>query len=172
MPDHEASRRPRHCHSLPNDMSNLGAEISNPLLRNLKEVFRIDEGFILQLSTCLQDPGNGMTILFVDLDNYPFFSDYVTGPDFVPHLDFDLFIVCSSANRPFEAQSLNLPERVHFSFAMPSKDAADAACTIAMAKLDSILVYYGRQDDVTLLLISNDKIFEQVSRPCEQSNHI
>eukprot|EP00961_Rhodomonas_salina_P259220 3502329-Rhodomonas_salina.1 len=50
-----------------------------------------------------------------------------------------------------------------FSLALKSKDSADAVLTMAAAKLDSIVVAYGRQKDVLLCTISNDRIFEQVA---------
>jgi hypothetical protein len=136
------------------------AENVDPLLRNFQEIFNLQGSFIAELDDCLHDLRKNVAILFVDLDNYPQFFNYVT-PGLLQSIDFDMFIICS-ANRACSAAALRFPNRVHFTLAMPSKDAADAVCTVAMAKLDSILVHLGRQDDVTLMMISNDKIFAQV----------
>ena len=55
-------------------------------------------------------------------------------------------------------------DNVHFALAMSTKDSADAVCTMASAKLDSILVQMGRQQDVPLIIVSDDTIFKQVAR--------
>jgi hypothetical protein len=130
------------------------------LLRNFQQTFRVDFKWINDLASSLADRSCKVALIFVDLDNVPRFFDQVT-PKMISRLPLETFIVCS-------ANSLRLcppvsGEKIHFSLANATKDAADAICTFAAAKLDSILVQYGRQGDVPLIIVSDDKIFSQVT---------
>ena len=78
----------------------------------------------------------------------------------IERLPFEVFIVCSA--RSTRHTTWKSAGKLHFSLANSTKDAADAVCTVAATKLDCILVSYGRQADVPLIIVSEDKIFQQV----------
>jgi hypothetical protein len=131
------------------------------LLSNFQNVFRVDPKWIHDLASSLADKSCSVALIFVDLDNVPRFFEQIT-PQMISRLPFETFIVCSANSTrhcPFVSGG-----RIHFSLANATKDAADAICTVAAAKLDSILVQYGRQSDVPLVIVSDDKIFSQVTR--------
>jgi hypothetical protein len=134
---------------------------SMSLLKNFQDMFKVDQSFILRLHQHLIDPSTSFILIFVDLDNIPkFFKDIPQRT--VVELPYQVFVVCSA--RFCTMRLWKSKDNVHFTHAMPTKDAADAVCTMASAKLDSILVQMGRQHDVPLIIVSNDKIFQQVAR--------
>ena len=130
------------------------------LLKNFQDMFKVDSTWIQELSSSLADANSKVLLIFVDLDNVPKFFDHLT-PGMIDGLAYETFIVCSanSARRV----SCNSTGKVHFSLANYTKDAADAVCTVAAAKLDSILIQCGRQADVPIAIVSDDKIFSQVA---------
>ena len=129
------------------------------LLQNFQDVFHVHSTWIQELGDSLADASRKVALIFVDLDNVPRVFQQIT-PDMIARLPFESFIVCSAnSTRHFNGPFCS---NVHFSLANFTKDAADAICTVAAAKLDSILVQYGRQNDVPLIIVSDDKIFCQV----------
>ncbi len=131
------------------------------LLRNFQNMFSVDLKWIDDLASSLSDRSCNVALIFVDLDNVPRFFQQIT-PQMISKLPFETFVVCS-ANSSRHCPVMNIG-KVHFSLANATKDAADAICTVAAAKLDSILVQYGRQGDVPVVIVSDDKIFSQVTR--------
>ena len=140
--------------------------VTTSLLRNFQEMFHVDLDWIKELESSLEDISCKVALIFVDLDNVPRFFEQIT-PQMISQLPFETFIVCS-ANSPRHCPRM-ISRNVHFSLANVTKDAADAICTVAAAKLDSILVQFGRRD-VPLIVVSDDKIFSQVHDPQAVSN--
>jgi hypothetical protein len=129
------------------------------LLENFKDVFHVNSTWIQELGDSLADSSRKVALIFVDLDNVPRFFEQIT-PKMISELPFESFLVCSAnTTKHFNDR---FSSNVHFSLANVTKDAADAICTVAAAKLDSILVQCGRQNDVPLIIVSDDKIFCQV----------
>lgn len=129
------------------------------LLENFRDVFHVNTSWVQDLGSSLADPSRKVALIFVDLDNVPRFFEQIT-PEMISKLPFESFLVCSAnTTRHFNSK---FSSNVHFSLANFTKDAADAVCTVAAAKLDSILVQCGRQNDVPLIIVSDDKIFCQV----------
>ena len=129
------------------------------LLQNFQDMFHVESAWIGDLTKALENALCDVALIFVDLDNVPRFFEKIT-PQMISSLPFETFIVCSAnTKRQFKRKSI---KKVHFSLANYTKDAADAVCTVAASKLDSILVQCGRQEDVPLIIVSDDKIFSQV----------
>jgi hypothetical protein len=131
------------------------------LLHNFQDMFGVTSSWIDELSASLAEPSCKLTLILVDLDNVPRFFEQITHR-MIARMPFETFIVCS-ANSTRHAPWKSV-DRVHFSLANHTKDSADAICTMAAAKLDSILVAFGRQHDVPLFIVSDDQIFGQVHR--------
>jgi hypothetical protein len=138
------------------------------LLKNFQNMFRVDLKWTNDLASSLADISCKVALIFVDLDNVPRFFDQIT-PSMLSRLPFETFIVCSA--RTSRHCPIVSGGKIHFSLANATKDAADAICTVAAAKLDSILVQYGRQGDVPLIIVSDDKIFSQVTRRNDKATH-
>ena len=137
----------------------LNARTTDSLLNNFERMFRVNHAWIEELRSSLIDRSSSIVLIFVDLDNVPRFFERVNKP-MLARLPFEVFIVCSArSTRHIEWRSTG---RMHFSLANPTKDAADAVCAVAAAKLDSILVGFNRQGNVPLVTVSDDKIFQQV----------
>jgi hypothetical protein len=130
------------------------------LLANLRDIFSLDQAFVRDLKRCLLNRNCKILLLFVDLDNVPRFFQHITS-DMIASLPFEAFVICSANLRP-NTRMWQSAHKIHFTLALPSKDAADAVCTVAMSKLDSVLVAADRQDDVVHVVVSDDRIFEQV----------
>jgi hypothetical protein len=130
------------------------------LLQNFQDMFGVQTSWIDELAVSLAEPSCKLILIFVDLDNVPRFFEHVTHR-MIASMPFETYIVCS-ANSARHAPWKSV-DKVHFSLANFTKDAADAICTMAAAKLDSILVAFGRQQDVPLFIVSDDKIFSQVN---------
>jgi hypothetical protein len=129
------------------------------LLQNFQNMFKVQGKLIDELASSLADTTCKVAIIFVDLDNVPRFFELIT-PKMLSKLQYETFIICSAnSTKSFPCKSSG---KVHFSLANMTKDAADAICTVAAAKLDSLLVQCGRQTDVPLIIVSDDKIFSQV----------
>jgi hypothetical protein len=131
-------------------------------------MFDVKRTWINELQNSLADSSSRIVLIFVDLDNVPRFFDQISR-SMVDSLPFDVFIVCSARSTRHVSWKSN--GKLHFSLANPTKDAADAVCTVAAAKLDSILVSFGRQRDVPLVIVSDDRIFQQVSVQITASAH-
>ena len=139
------------------------------LLTNFQQIFLVSDEWIERFALALRDKDKKMFVFFVDLDNVPRFFKTFTLQMFLQieqRLCCNTFVVCSSCQRfqgkrvsTFSAEELN---RVHFTLANAHKDSADAVCTVAHAKLDSILIAFGRQQDARTIICSEDKIFRQV----------
>ena len=139
------------------------------LLTNFQQIFLVSDEWIERFALALRDKDKKMFVFFVDLDNVPRFFKTFTLQMFLQieqRLCCHTFVVCSSCQRfegkrvsAFSAEALN---RVHFTLANKHKDSADAVCTVAHAKLDSILIAFGRQQDARTIICSEDKIFQQV----------
>jgi hypothetical protein len=100
-------------------------------------MFHVKKAWIEELQACLTNKGCRICLIFVDLDNVPRFFEQIT-QQMLTSLPFETFIVCSA--RSTRRASWNSCGKVHFSLANITKDAADAVCTMAAAKLASILV--------------------------------
>jgi hypothetical protein len=141
------------------------------LLSNFQQIFAVSDAWIQRLRNALRDPHSRMVVFFVDLDNVPkFFKTFTL--DMLLRIEQSLpcktFVVCSSC-QPNELKKIEeggwneeQTRRIHFTLANAHKDSADAVCTVAHAKLDSILIAFGRQQDVRTIICSEDKIFQQV----------
>jgi hypothetical protein len=141
------------------------------LLSNFQQIFAVSDSWIQRLRNALRDPHSRMVVFFVDLDNVPkFFKTFTL--DMLLRIERSLpcktFVVCSSC-QPNELKKIEeggwneeQTRRIHFTLANAHKDSADAVCTVAHAKLDSILIAFGRQQDVRTIICSEDKIFQQV----------
>jgi hypothetical protein len=130
------------------------------LLANLRDIFSLDQAFVRDLKRCLLKRNCKILLLFVDLDNVPRFFQHITS-DMIASLPSEAFVICSANRRP-NTRMWQSAHKIHFTLALPSKDAADAVCTVAMSKLNSVLVAADRQDDVVHVVVSDDRIFEQV----------
>ncbi len=112
-------------------------------------MFKVQEKLIDDLATSLADTTCKVAIIFVDLDNVPRSFERIT-PKMVAQLQYETFVICSAnSSKSFPCESSG---KVHFSLANTTKDAADAVCTVAAAKLDSLFVQCGRQSDVPLIV--------------------
>ena len=132
---------------------------SERLFANFRQVFQVDDHFMGRLHSTLDDPKSKMLFIIVDLDNVPkFFSEI--SQQMVERLPFEVFIICS-ANKKAK-HMWKSKGNINFTLAMSTKDAADAVCIHAAAKLDSILVEKGR-DDVPFVVVSDDAIFKQLT---------
>jgi hypothetical protein len=139
-----------------------GSRTNEKLLLNFQKMFHVNSKWISELQDSLTDSTSRIALIFVDLDNVPRFFKQISR-SMVDALPFEVFIVCSAkSTRHVRWESSG---KLHFSLANPTKDAADAVCTVAAAKLDSILVSFERQGDVPLVTVSDDKIFLQVTAP-------
>jgi hypothetical protein len=129
------------------------------LMQNFRDMFNVHGKLIDDLAACLANMTCRVAIIFVDLDNVPRFFKQIT-PEMILQLQYEVFIICSansSISIPCESSG-----RIHFSLAKSTKDAADAVCTVAATKLDSLLIAYNRKADVPLIIVSDDQIFSQV----------
>jgi len=72
--------------------------------------------------------------------------------------------VVGSANRKVDSSVLASKGNFHFTLARKSKDSADVVITMAATALQSLVVAYGRQEDVHFHTISNDKCFQTVTQ--------
>jgi hypothetical protein len=132
---------------------------THALLQNFQKMFNVQGKLIDSLSSSLADISCKVAIIFVDLDNVPRFFERIT-PEMIAQLQYEIFIICSAnSSKKLPCKSSG---KVHFSLASMTKDAADAVCIVAAAKLHSVLVQGGRQSDVPLIIVSDDKIFSQV----------
>lgn len=138
-------------------------QLKSRLLHNFQEMFKVAPAFIANLHERLCMPGK-FVVLEVDMDQVPRFS-HKANIDMISRMLTEVFVI-GSANRP--ANSMVSRGNFHFTLAMKTKDAADAVLTMAAAKLDSIIVAFGRQDDVYHVIISDDRIFEQATQLLRQ----
>jgi len=130
------------------------------LLNKFQRTFKVDESFINDLHSQLVQPRSKLFLVFVDLDNVPNFFVKIKKEE-LNKLPFEIFIVCSANHRRCPLSS---GRNVHFSLAACTKDSADAVCTVAAAYLDNIVTLYGRQGSVPFVFVSNDQIFQQVTK--------
>ena len=164
------------------DASDREQGLAPELLSNFQQIFAVSDAWIQRLRNALRDPHSKMVVFFVDLDNVPkFFKTFTL--DMLLRIERRLscktFVVCSSCQpnelKKIEEGSWNEEQtrRIHFTLSNAHKDSADAVCTVAHAKLDSILIAFGRQQDVRTIICSEDKIFQQVDdlmrRGCSRS---
>jgi hypothetical protein len=141
--------------------TNSQQESTLSLLQNFQNMFKVQGKLIDELASSLADITCKVAIIFVDLDNVPRFFERIT-PKMISQLHYETFIICSANSFREKSFPCKSSGKVHFSLANMTKDAADAICTVAAAKLDSLLVQCGRQSDVPLIIVSDDKIFSQV----------
>jgi hypothetical protein len=121
-------------------------------------MFEVENVWIDNLTKALANVLCEVALIFVDLDNVPRFFEK-SSSEMISSLPFETYVVCSAnSHRNITCQFI---KNIHFSLANRTKDAADAVCTMAAAKLDSILVQCRRQD-VPLIIVSDDMIFRQV----------
>jgi hypothetical protein len=133
------------------------------LLRNVRFALKIQKPFMRKFESCLHDRGRKIVMLFVDLDNVPKFSRKFSS-HMITNTPFETFVICSAKRKFCELDSLlESKANCHFYLAEASKDAADAVLTSAMAKFDSLLAVADRQTDAQFVVVSSDRIFEQVS---------
>jgi hypothetical protein len=135
------------------------------LLNNFREMFKVDDAFIANLHKRLCTPGR-FFVLEVDMDQVPKFYQR-TSVDMISRMATSVFVI-GSANRAADRSALASKGNFHFTLAMKTKDAADAVLTMAMSKMDSIIVACGRQKDVYHMMVSDDRIFEQATQLMRQ----
>lgn len=152
------------------EVEQLRLKDASVLLNNFQQIFSVSDAWIGRFAHTL-NTDKKLVLFFVDLDNVPrFFKTFTIKvlQQIERRTHCETFVVCSSC-QPYELKRVRGGNenqehlsRVHFTLANKHKDSADAVITVAHAKLDSLLVASGRQQDARAIICSEDQIFKQV----------
>jgi len=136
------------------------------LLENFQRMYSVRPNYVRNLHDMLADRKQKPVILLVDMDQVPKFLQKGIVDEFAK-MSVPVFVV-GSANRQVDSSGMALKDNFHFTLAQKTKDSVDAVITMAAATLQGLVVAYERMDDVKFVIVSNDKIFEQVTNTLRQ----